>query len=107
MAALNKQINQVQKMRRWAKSLTDIYAEGLNIKESFDELYSSGDDYSLDPEDTPTDINSDDLLVLGVNYTDLATFVGQAVTQLINFYEGSAVNTREYGKDIRAVEDVN
>lgn len=44
-----------------------------------------------------------DLYTLGLDYTAIATACNQPMTQFLNFYEGSGVNTREYGKDIRRV----
>lgn len=40
---------------------------------------------------------------LGLDYAAIATVCNQPMTQFVNFWAGDAVNTREYGNDVRRV----
>lgn len=59
--------------------------------------------YTHTAVDADTVATVGDLCALGLSYSAIATACNQFMNQYVNFWEGSAVATREYGKDARRV----
>lgn len=100
----NKQVYFIEKVKAHAALMVKLSADSAAIKSMFDELHSTGDDYSLDPADAI--VTTAELTAMGVNYADLTAAINQAVNGYVNFYTGAAVTTREYGIDIRTITDL-
>ena len=64
----------------------------------FVEEFATTQDNALD-----TTATASDLAAMGLSYAVIGSAINQGFVGLINFWEGNAVTTREYGKDIRRI----
>lgn len=94
MALNSLQLNFIAQIQALATSLKEAHASSFELKQAFDENFSTGDD---------NDLSVEDLTEFGFDYTAIQTFCNQVCVQFPNFWTGSAVTTREYGQDSRAI----
>ena len=103
MADLNsRQIAFFGKVRTEAKKLKEIYGALFNIKQSFAEEFATGQSNDLSDSELVDEIKD----TFGIEYASLVSFVNQACGHYQNYYVGNAVDTREYGRDIRGVAGI-
>lgn len=97
MALNERQVLFVERIKEVASLGVQIAQKAEEIKQQFDEEFDDAQDNSLLNENTAL-IES-----CGFDSTDVKSFKNQFLTQFTNFWEGSAVTTREYGKEARRV----
>ena len=90
----------IRGLKESAEDMIKAYGKLKQLGESFDEEFSTGQD-----NDLSLSTLEDALSAQGLDYTAIQTAINQGVDNYINFFEGSAVTTREYGKDLRRVAD--
>ena len=78
-------------------SLASMIGQVRELIQEHDEIYDTGQ--ALDLNDL-TDLFS----TYGFAATNVATTINQGYVNFLNFWDGNAVTTREYGKDIRRVQ---
>lgn len=96
MAFNNREEQFVYDLQILAKEFVTLYGKAFRLKESFAEEFKTGQENALSDHTT-------DLAVLGIDYADVQAFCEQVCINYDNFWLGSAVGTREYGKDARRV----
>lgn len=97
MANLNaRQTQFLSDVKTLGKTFQDAYSQAQKIAESYDEEFGTSQDNDL--------ATADDLeATYFFDAADVAAAVNQTVDNFINFWDGDAVTTREYGKDMRRV----
>lgn len=95
-----KQSNFLSSIEKVAGDLEALYGECFNLYEDFQEDFQNGQDNALNDAGV-----TDDLTLRGYDYNDIAAFCNQACLAFTNYFTGSAVTTREYGKDIRKISN--
>ena len=88
-------INRIQK--EMSRAANELYSVCYELKESFQEEFATGQDNDLS-------VKEDELLDLGLTYTDVLAAVNLFGSAYVNLWVGDAVATRQYGKDVRRVK---
>jgi len=96
MAFNTRQANFVAEVRDACADARDLYGRLYNLKESFAEEFAT-------PQENDLSLMTDELAAWGLTYTNMVVACNQFMTYFVNFWDGNAVTTREYGKDARRV----
>lgn len=88
----------LSKLQMSCNKMQIAYQEAKELKEHFDEEFSNGQDNSLNDAGIVDDLDN-----MGLDYSSISACSSQGFTNYINFWEGTAVPTREYGKDVRRI----
>lgn len=97
MALNTRQIDFVRRVQEFCALGVKMAQLATELDQQFDEEFDDAQDNSLLDETTALEDG------YGFASTDVKTAINQTVTEYINFWGGSAVTTREYGKDARRV----
>lgn len=98
MAFNTRQQYFINDLKALTRKLQEASVTAPELKQRFDEEFATTQDNALDTMTT-------ELAEIGLTYTAIQTAINQAITQLDNFWTGSAVATREYGQDARRVAE--
>lgn len=97
MAFNERQQNFLYRLQNTCSLGVQLAQQLPEIKQQYDEEFGSGQDNDLSDNET-------DLEAIGLSSADIAASVTQFIGNgFMNMWEGSAVTTREYGKDCRRV----
>jgi hypothetical protein len=97
MALQMRQTSFITKLSLFVNKMEALWYEGMCLEKCFDEEFDTEKDNALD--EVTQDIEN--------SYGFSATNIEDAITaikQFRNYYEGNAVITNEYGKDIRRIK---
>lgn len=94
----DRQVEFITELQALRKKLKDVYGRAKEVTQAFAEEFKATQDNALDGTGLVGDYDAN-----GLNYSDIQTMVEQGLANFINFWEGNAVVTREYGKDIRRI----
>ena len=98
MANLNaRQVDFINELKDFANDCEALYFKADCLKNCYDDEFSNGKDNDLSSADNLESVYSFDSV-------DISTAVNQAVDNLRNFWAGNAIDTREYGKDLRRIK---
>jgi hypothetical protein len=97
MALNARQVDFITKLKSFAATLESLYGEAHAIKESHAEEFDDAQDNSLLNENTALEA------AYSFDSADIKTAVNQAIENFLNYWNGFAVTTREYGKDLRRI----
>ena len=98
MALNERQSEFLSEIKNASNDLQNTYKKFKELEQHFAEEFATTQDNALDVAGVV-----DDLTAMGLTYTVIATAINQGYINLINFWEGNAVATREYGKDVRRI----
>lgn len=98
MALNARQMSFITQLKQFASNIEALYGEAHELSESFLEEFDDGQDHSFLVS------NADLEAMYFMSSADVKAAVNQAAVNFINYWVGSAVTTREYGKDIRRVK---
>jgi hypothetical protein len=97
MALNTRQHNFLSRLQHACSLGVQLAQVAPEIKQQFDEEFATGQDNALSD-------NEADLEALGLSSSDITSAVNQFIDNgYTNMWDGSAVSTREYGKDCRRV----
>jgi hypothetical protein len=98
MALNSRQIDFITRLKKFATDMENLHSEAFNLGQAFDEEFDDAQDNSFLVS------NTDLTTFYFFDSTDIKSAVNQSVDNFINFWTGSAVGTREYGKDLRRIK---
>ena len=98
MALNERQSEFLTQIKTTSDKMQVAYQEVKELSEHFVEEFATTQDNALD-----TTATASDLAAMGLTYAVIGSAINQGFVGLINFWEGNAVTTREYGKDIRRI----
>lgn len=96
MALNTRQTNFIGRLKAVCESIRELYGEAFNLRQSFQEEFSSGKDNDLEVMIT-------ELASVGLTYDALVGVCNQCFLGYTDFFEGNAVTTREYGRLARRI----
>lgn len=99
----NKQRNFIEWVKRFSQEFNEKYGESYAMSQLFAEKFTTGDIYSLDPDQVDPLVTAEELEELGVTYADLKAVINMGAVAFTLFYTNQDVITREYGKFFRSV----
>ena len=98
MALNERQSIFLSEIKTEANNLQNSYQKIKELAEHFTEEFATSQDNALDDAGVAADLEA-----MGLTYAVIGSANNQGFVGLINFWEGNAVTTREYGKDIRRI----
>lgn len=98
MALNTRQADFLNEIIQASDEVQSVYKKIKELEQHFAEEFATAQDNALDDAGVTTD-----LAAMGLTYAVIGSAINQGFTGLINFWEGNAVTTREYGKDIRRI----
>lgn len=97
MALNMRQINFITRLKTFSSNIECLYGKAHMLKKEFDEEFDTGKDHALADEET----------ALEATYSMGSADVEAAITSaenFMNYWTGVAVDTKEYGKDLRRIK---
>jgi hypothetical protein len=98
MALNTRQTTFITRLKTFATNMEALYGEAHALKNAYTEEFADNQDNCLLTDD------SDLQDAYFFDCADVGTAINQAVANLINFWTGSAVGTRNYGTDLRRIK---
>lgn len=98
MALNERQSVFISEIKSVSNDMQNAYQKIKELAEHFDEEFATNQDNALDNAGVTSDLTA-----MGLDYSAITAAINQGFDNFINFWEGNAVNTREYGKDIRRI----
>lgn len=98
MANLNlRQVEFIARLKNFGTCIANLHSEAHSLTESYAEEYADAQDNDFGDADNLEETYNFDA-------TDISAAITYAIANFINYWDGDAVETREYGKDIRRIK---